>query len=781
MIMHIKKSDLIKIIIALEVGAIISTLHTYILNVFFMDVFSANMLLYIKAIINVIPHFSRLSTTSYLILSFSFLFECLVWAIVTHCIIKTVKKVKDDIPLYGTAEWATNGLLKGFGFIVKPKRSAVVCGQSDDAVFISRLPNRKEKEQIKQKYNVELENPNITESEREEILNRLQDENETMSTHQKSIGSYLVGTSEFNNTLTIGGVGSCKSQGTIIPTLLTWRESVVVNDPKGELFKATAGYRSTFSDVYYINPLDLCSTFRLNFLDWIPRDERAISTLQRFAKIAIPDNVGDSQPFFNNAARDVFLILLLDAIVYGEHQSVGEALSHLASDNSSSFKEYFDNMYLKTQDATAQINPGCESLLKDLKNNIGFFLKEAGQTSFIDVVSTMRSKLQIFTDPNIVSLSNDTTISPNQFQKTKRPISIYITTPTSDVDRCKDFIRLIFSSILIQLTSEQLTNNEIHNRVLFVLDEFFQLGTMDEVYKKIPIARGYGIQFMIAVQSVAQLYSLYGQKEAQSIFENMTIKDIKQVGEPETAAWVKSMLGRETIVKKRKSESKSKSNGSSNTSVSTQKEEVGHDLMDETQIMNMAYEEQLTIIKKIGKPYKSKKIHAFEDIRFRDKMNMPFKLNTVPCPLFIDAKTFDDKDDKKMPAKQKNQTDNKTAADKPKKTRKKTASDTEQKTLFDFVNEQIQNTDVLNAIENTYSANSQNHKSGDLEVSSQNKEIQEDTQKPQNHQIGGSDEKTTNLVVSENNEANNGDNQISENWERTKKWLEDKNKKEGAS
>ena len=261
----------------------------------------------------------------------------------------------------------------------------------------------------------------------------------------------------------------------------------------------------------------------------------------------------------------------------------------------------------------------------------------------------------------------------------------------------------------------------------------------------------------------------------------MTIKDIKQVGEPETAAWVKSMLGRETIVKKRKSESKSKSNGSSNTSVSTQQEEVGHDLMDETQIMNMAYEEQLTIIKKIGKPYKSKKIHAFEDYRFRDKMNMPFQLNTVPCPLFIGAKTIGDKDDKNMPAQQKNQTDNKIATDKPKKTKKKTASDTEQKTLFDSVNEQIQNTDVLNAIENTYSANSQNHKNGDLEVSSQNEKLQENTQKPQNHQIGGYKEKTTNFVVSENNEANNCDNQISENWERAKKWLEDKNKKEGAS
>ena len=687
---EIKKADVLKIIIVLEIAIIISLIHTVALNVFFVNRVSINMFLYLRAILSIFPHFSRLSETSYIILSFSFLIECIVWAIVTTIIKKTFKEVKDDIPIYGTAEWATKGLLKGFGYIVKNNRSAVVCGQSDDATFITRLPNKQEKDIIKKRYADELSNPNLSLQERNEIMYKISDESERIASHQKKAGTDLIGSSDFNNILTIGGVGSCKSQGTIIPTLLTWRESVVVNDPKGELFKATAGYRSTFSDVYYINPLDLCSTFRLNFLDWIPRNERAIATLQRFAKIAIPDNIGDTQPYFNNAAREVFLILLLDSIVYGKYQSAGEALCKIAQDDSESLKTYFEQMVEKTKNNNIPINNGCEPLLKDLKNNIGFFLKEAGQNSFADVVSTMRSKLQIFTDPNIVSLSNDTTISPNQFQKTKRPISIYITTPTSDVDRCKDFIRLIFSSILIQLTSEQQTTNEIHNRVLFVLDEFFQLGTMDEVYKKIPIARGYGIQFMIAVQSVAQLYSLYGQKEAQSIFENMTIKDIKQVGEPETAAWVKSMLGRETIVKKRKSESKSKSNGSSNTSVSTQKEEVGHDLMDEQQIMNMAYDEQLTIIKKVGKPYKSKKIHAFEDIRFRDKMNLPFPLNTIPCEKFtLDKVSSDTYESNIKPAD-------------IKKTKKKNNnSDTlGQMSLFMELESQVQNTDVMDKIIN---------------------------------------------------------------------------------
>ena len=38
-----------------------------------------------------------------------------------------------------------------------------------------------------------------------------------------------------------------------ISQLLTWPHSVIVNDVKGELYEATAGYRSTFSDVYVID------------------------------------------------------------------------------------------------------------------------------------------------------------------------------------------------------------------------------------------------------------------------------------------------------------------------------------------------------------------------------------------------------------------------------------------------------------------------------------------------------------------------------------------------
>src|SRR2546429_7709950 len=39
-----------------------------------------------------------------------------------------------------------------------------------------------------------------------------------------------------------------------ISQLLSWKYSVIVNDIKGELFAATAGYRSQLGDVFVIDP-----------------------------------------------------------------------------------------------------------------------------------------------------------------------------------------------------------------------------------------------------------------------------------------------------------------------------------------------------------------------------------------------------------------------------------------------------------------------------------------------------------------------------------------------
>jgi type IV secretory pathway TraG/TraD family ATPase VirD4 len=58
---------------------------------------------------------------------------------------------------------------------------------------------------------------------------------------------------EIGNTLIVGPTRSGKG---LLATsqLLSWNHSVIVNDIKGELFTATAGYRATLGPVYVIDP-----------------------------------------------------------------------------------------------------------------------------------------------------------------------------------------------------------------------------------------------------------------------------------------------------------------------------------------------------------------------------------------------------------------------------------------------------------------------------------------------------------------------------------------------
>ena len=58
---------------------------------------------------------------------------------------------------------------------------------------------------------------------------------------------------ELGNLLIVGSTRSGKGL-LAISQLLSWRHSVIVNDIKGELFSATAGYRSTLGPVFVIDP-----------------------------------------------------------------------------------------------------------------------------------------------------------------------------------------------------------------------------------------------------------------------------------------------------------------------------------------------------------------------------------------------------------------------------------------------------------------------------------------------------------------------------------------------
>lgn len=566
---------------------------------------------------------------------------------------------KENKETKGKARWATAKDLKSQNLL--DPVSGIILGQTADAVFEYRTKNKKEKQKIENTYNEKIQKldqeyslQEIAVSNNEEAFNwymetacgiksdkenevkcldlneakkrylnrRMFLENEKQRKMQEKswvnvkYGRHLIGTSGENHVVVIGGAGSGKTTSTIIPTLVSWKESVIVYDPKGELYEKTAGYRKEFSRVIYFNPNDLCSTFRFNPLDWVPRDLHAVADIQRLSSTAIPDVVGDNQPYFRQTARRIFSAVCSYNILFkeGKDVSIAQLFATIAEGNEqkgSTILTVIRNLYNNANAAENrhkfedEPNP-LRELYRFTIQNLQTLLNEA-EEAFSSVVSTMLTDLQIFTDPVIATLTSDTTITVDEIQNGDSPISIYLTVPAGDTRRCGKLMSLILGTILQALVAKPVTNHQY--RLLNVLDEFYQLGKIMEVYTSIPFSRGYGIFYLIVIQSIGQLSELYGKDGFTNFMENFSIKDIKKVADPDTAKWVESFLGNQTIVHKSVSDSGKKAK-STTESFNIGSQEIGKSLMTPDEIMKMPYSDEIILVTNFS-PYLAKKIQSY--------------------------------------------------------------------------------------------------------------------------------------------------------------------------
>lgn len=102
--------------------------------------------------------------------------------------------------------------------------------------------------------------------------------------------------------------GTGKGVGTVIPTLLTYRGSVVVNDPKGENFMITSRYRGDTlgQQIVHLDPFSAYGDEgqRINPLDYIASDgPGAVSDSQALAVAIFGEAPEWDNKFFYQAAQ----------------------------------------------------------------------------------------------------------------------------------------------------------------------------------------------------------------------------------------------------------------------------------------------------------------------------------------------------------------------------------------------------------------------------------------------------------------------------------------------
>ena len=563
--------------------------------------------------------------------------------------------------VYGTARWGTKKDLKEVGHLQK---YGVVCGELENAGVYSEI------------------NP-----EKGNLVLHLK---KALITGKERV-SRLICHSGSTNTWMIAPTRSGKGVSTIIPTCLNYgvpfwakvskwadvlkkklkkhpklqkiitfispkkkvikgRGSIVVFDPKGENYDASAGFRSKFSVILPFRPLGdrPVSEDEKNDPKWKEKEPEWTAHYNPICEI--PDNPNtafawadmiaeiffgnekkggggdETSAYFANKARDIFTAVVLHVrfspTIDWKDKNMSKVLAFMseASDEGTTGEE-----------ATDEENEGCgEEMCKEMiatdhgSEIINNLIKLAANRSLMQpakergsTYSTVFSKISLFQDPLIAEATAYSDFSIDDFVNSKNAISLYLIVPYNHIARIAPIFRMLIT-FMIKKFSDGTTNAnsvKLKNPCLFLLDEFPVLGYFPDIALNAGILAGYGVTFFIVSQSLTQLVDVYG--ENHPFLAHCKTKIIYAPGEYKDARSLSETIGTRSVLLDNKS-----ANIGNMSSSNLSSQEISVSLINADELMKLNFSNCIVLLE--GKPpYKGKKVVYYEDPRFKDKAWQP--------------------------------------------------------------------------------------------------------------------------------------------------------------
>jgi len=332
--------------------------------------------------------------------------------------------------------------------------------------------------------------------------------------------------------LIIGPTRSGKGAGYVIPNALMHEGSMIVSDLKGEIFKATAGYRKKNGSQVFLFAPGSEMTNRYNPLDFV-RPERGNRTtdIQNIASILVPENVGSENSVWQGLAQQVvagIISYVLESPYYHGRRNLSEVVS-------------FVNSGVDLQAQIKFIKEKEPNLSKYTVESFNAFLalsERAAASALLDIQNALRP----FRNERIVAATEVTDMDIAAMKR--RPISIYLAPNITDITILRPLLTLFVQQVMNILTLEHDPNSL---PVYFLLDEFRQLKKMDEIMTKLPYVAGYNIKLAIIIQDLKNLDEIYGETSRHSLLGNCGYQLLLGANDQATAEYASRALGKRTI------------------------------------------------------------------------------------------------------------------------------------------------------------------------------------------------------------------------------------------
>lgn len=428
--------------------------------------------------------------------------------------------------------------------------------------------------------------------------------------------------------ITVAPTRSGKGTGGVIPNLLDYRGSVLVTDPKGENYAVTARRRARMGQtVRALDPFDqlgamsraalgsggeamevVRATYNpMDLIDPYGEDWLECASLLADMLVLAPQGKSGEETFWNEEAKG----LLTGIILYVAATELDEELRPTERRTLARVRELLTlpkgefKRLMKDMGAS----PLCGGLVRRAASR--HLQKEDRERS--GVVSTAQSHTHFLDSPRMADVMAESSVDLARMKH--EPATLYLVLPAHYLDTYSRWLRLVIASALHELAR---TFGRPERRVLFLLDEFANLGRMNPVLRAVSLMAGYGVQIWTFLQDLSQLKGTYPDRWG-TFLANADVLQAFSANDHETARYLSELTGEATVFAPSASENLSKSRGkhaSRSQGAGRSFAERGRRLLTPDEVRRIPWEEQLLFVKGT-RPVRARKLNYLCDPEFR--------------------------------------------------------------------------------------------------------------------------------------------------------------------
>jgi type IV secretion system protein VirD4 len=350
------------------------------------------------------------------------------------------------------------------------------------------------------------------------------------------------------HTLCIGATRSGKTRSIVLETIGVLGlagESMVISDPKSELYNYTAPYLKNLG--YEVVALDFknpLKSHRYNFLqpiiDAIDEDDlpRAIEATWDLTASLVPEDSHNEKIWSNGEASIIAAAIM--SVVYDNRHGKDRRFQNMSN------VYFFISEMCKTVNGKMPLTSYLETIPSSHPARGLLSISEVAPSktrgSFFTSALT---NLRLFTNPLIYSMSCASDFNPRDISSKKTALFIIL----PDEKRTYYSLASLFVNqcymALVKVADDR--GGRLENRVNMVLDEFGNFTQIPDFANKLTVGGGRGIRFNLFIQSFSQLDETYKKEIAQTIKGNCETWIYLQADDLNTLEEISKKLGNYTV------------------------------------------------------------------------------------------------------------------------------------------------------------------------------------------------------------------------------------------